>query len=116
METNRNDPTQRQDLHDDDPGVGADGEHDTAGQREKTGRPTRRRVIQGIAVGAAAAGAVYIKPSFRSIGVPVALAASSAPTNTCSPYNPCTTDSDCPSGQICDLAGCCKDSGGVITF
>ena len=92
------------------------GAENVASRGEKSQRATRRRVIQGIVSGAAAAGAVYVKPSFLSFGIPFALAASSAPVNTCSPYKSCTTDSDCDSGQICDLAGCCKDNGGPITF
>lgn len=70
-------------------------------------RTTRRRLIQGAAAGAAAVGSLYVKPSFRSFGVPVALAASGLVcTPACDTYfhldgTPCT---DCY----------CKDSGGGV--
>ena len=82
---------------------------------DQVGRPTRRRLMQGAALTVTAVGAAYVKPSIRTFALPVALAASGGPVNTCAPYNPCSTDADCPSGQTCDPAGCCKPPD-IITF
>lgn len=81
-------------------------------------RTSRRRLIQGAAVGAAIVGAVYVKPGFRSFGLPVALAGSSAPVTSCGvDYDTCTTDNDCCGGYHCkDETSlgygfiCCKES------
>ena len=79
-------------------------------------RQTRRRVMQGAAAAAVAAGAVYLKPSFHSFGVPVALAAS----GTCGgliPYGqpgctgPLDTTSNCCQDSPNNIPTICKDFG-----
>ena len=65
-------------------------------------RASRRRLIQGAAAAAAAVGAVYVKPSFHSFSLAVALAASGAPPPACgNTGDPCSIDSDCCSGNVC---------------
>jgi hypothetical protein len=59
---------------------------------------SRRRFLQAGAVGAGAAASLYIKPTFRSIGIPTALAASG------SQGGPCDRDPD-RVGCVCAQAG-----------
>lgn len=85
------------------PEVPADG---LAAPKTDPERTSRRRLIQGAAVGAAAASAVYVKPSFQSFGLPTALAASGGPTGGLPNSSACIQDSDCASNY-------CKDESSV---
>lgn|SRR5579859_897600 len=93
----------------------AETERAAASDRSRT---TRRRLIKGAAVTAAAAGALYVKPDLRSFGLPVALAASGGP-GLGALCDPCTSNADCASG-FCkdDLSGqfCSTPDGLTICF